>query len=111
MDNKQKILNLIGLAEKAGKVASGEFSTERAIKKGKAFLVIVSEEASNNTKKMFTDMCTYYNVPVVYLAEKEELGHCIGKAMRASLAILDEGFAKTIMKRMNVDGGSEYEGK
>ena len=41
MDNKQKILNLIGLAEKAGKVASGEFSTERAIKKGKAFLVIV----------------------------------------------------------------------
>ena len=59
MDNRQKILNLIGLATKAGKTASGEFSTEKAVKSGKAHLVIVSEEASDNTKKMFTNMCTY----------------------------------------------------
>ena len=112
MDKKKKVLNLIGLAEKAGKVASGEFSAEQAVKKGKAFLVVVSEEASANTKKMFADMCTYYNVPVLYLAEKEELGHSIGKAMRASLAILDAGLAKAIVKQMNADGGSsEYEGK
>lgn len=111
MDNRKKVLNLIGLAEKAGKVVSGEFSTERAVKKGKAFLVIVSEEASENTKKMFTNMCTYYEVPVLYLAEKEELGHSIGKAMRASLAILDEGFAGAITKLLDSDGGSEYEGK
>ena len=32
MENKQKILNMIGLAQKAGKVASGEFSTEKAVK-------------------------------------------------------------------------------
>ena len=32
MDNRQKILNLIGLATKAGKTASGEFSTEKAVK-------------------------------------------------------------------------------
>ena len=36
MENKQKILNMIGLAQKAGKVASGEFSTEKAVKTGKA---------------------------------------------------------------------------
>lgn len=111
MDNRKKVLNLIGLAEKAGKVASGEFSTERAIKTGKAALVIVSEEASANTKKMFTNMCTYYRIPVLYLAEKEVLGHSIGKEMRASLAVLDEGLAKAILKQMNADGGSEYEGK
>ena len=39
MDNRQKILNLIGLATKAGKTASGEFSTEKAVKSGKAHLV------------------------------------------------------------------------
>ena len=55
MDNRQKILNLVGLATKAGKTASGEFSTEKAVKSGKAHLVIVSEEASDNTKKMFTN--------------------------------------------------------
>ena len=66
MDNRQKILNLIGLATKAGKTASGEFSTEKAVKSGKAHLVIVSEEASDNTKKMFTNMCTYYKVPILF---------------------------------------------
>ena len=40
MENKQKILNMIGLAQKAGKVASGEFSTEKAVKTGKAYTVI-----------------------------------------------------------------------
>lgn len=56
MDNKQKILNLIGLATKAGKIGSGEFMTEKSVKSGKASLVIVSEEASDNTKKMFANM-------------------------------------------------------
>ena len=46
---------MLGLAAKAGKIASGEFSTERAVKSGSAFLVIVSEEASENTKKLFRE--------------------------------------------------------
>ena len=58
--NRNKVLGLLGLAEKAGKVRSGEFSTEKAVKSGKAGLVIVSEESSDNTKKMFRNMCTYY---------------------------------------------------
>ena len=35
MDNKQRILNMIGLAQKAGKIASGEFSTEKHSPVGK----------------------------------------------------------------------------
>ena len=111
MDNRQKALNLIGLATKAGKTASGEFSTEKAVKTGKASLVIVSEEASDNTKKMFSNMCTYYKVPLYMLGEKEELGHAMGKEMRASLAILDEGLAKAVEKQMKLIGGSEHESK
>ena len=111
MDNRQKVLNLIGLATKAGKTASGEFSTEKAVKTGKASLVIVSEEASDNTKKMFSNMCTYYKVPLYMLGEKEKLGHAMGKEMRASLAILDEGLAKAVEKQMKLIGGSEHESK
>ena len=111
MDNRQKALNLIGLATKAGKTASGEFSTEKAIKTGKAHLVVVSEEASDNTKKMFMNMCTYYKVPICYFGGKGELGHAMGKELRASLAIVDEGLAKAIVKQMNTIGGSGYESK
>ena len=70
MDDRQKILNLIGLATKAGKTVSGEFMTEKTVKTGKASLVIISEEASENTKKMFTNMCTYYEVPIYFLGGK-----------------------------------------
>ena len=111
MDDRQIVLNLIGLATKAGKTASGEFSTEKAVKTGKASLVIVSEEASDNTKKMFSNMCTYYKVPLYMLGKKDELGHAMGKEMRASLAVLDEGFAKAVEKQMKLIGGSEHESK
>lgn len=102
-------MNLIGLATKAGKAVSGEFSTEKAVKTGKARLVVVSEEASDNTKKMFTNMCTYYKVPICYFGKKDELGHAMGKEMRASLAVVDKSFAEAIVKQMNTIGGSEYE--
>ena len=98
MENKQKILNMIGLAQKAGKVASGEFSTEKAVKTGKAYTVIVADDSSDNTKKMFTNMCTYYKVPIHFFSDKVSVGHAIGTEFRASLAVLDEGFAKTIEK-------------
>ena len=95
-----KILSMIGMAMKAGKVVSGEFSTEKAVKTGKAFLVIVSEAASDNTKKMFRNMCTFYEVPMYTYGTKDDLGHSMGKQFRASLAITEEGFAKSIEKRM-----------
>lgn len=111
MDDRQKTLNLIGLATRAGKTASGEFSTEKAVKEGRARLVVVSEEASANTKKMFTNMCTYYRVPICCFGQKGELGHAMGKEMRASLAVTDAGLAEAIVRQMNRIGGSEYESK
>lgn len=95
-----KVLSMLGLATKAGKVVSGEFSTEKAIKSGKAYLVMVAEDASENTKKEFSDSCSYYQVPFVIYGTKETLGHCIGKQMRASLAVIDEGFGREIAKKM-----------
>ena len=109
MDGNRKLLNLIGLATKAGKTVSGEFSTEKAVKTGKAKLVIVAEEASGNTKKQFANMCAYYKVPICWFGKKEELGHAMGKQLRASLAVLDEGLANAMVKQMNWNGGSEYE--
>ena len=96
-----RIFSMIGMAMKAGKVVSGEFATEKAVKTGTAWMVIVSEAASENTKKMFRNMCTFYEVPMFVYGTKEELGHSMGKEFRASLAVTDEGFAKSIEKRLN----------
>lgn len=87
---------MVGLATRAGKTVAGEFSVEKAVKKQKAKLVIVSREASDNTKKLFINKCRYYDIPVFVYGSKEELGNATGNANRASIAILDEGFSKSI---------------
>ena len=96
-----KELSLISLAMKAGKIASGEFCTEKEIKSGKAYLVIVADDASDNTKKKFQNMCEFYEVPIYFYGDKDTLGHTMGKEFRASLAVTDPGFAKGIMKHLD----------
>lgn len=97
---KDKILSLLGLAARGRNLVSGEFFTEKAVKERKAALVIVSSEASDNTKKMFTDMCAFYQTPIYFYSTKEELGNAVGKEMRASVAITDKGLADGIIKRL-----------
>lgn len=98
-----RTLAMVGLATKAGKTKSGEFQTENAVKDGTAQLVIVAADASENTKKKFQNMCDFYKVPIYFYGDKDTLGHAMGKEFRASLAILDEGFAKEITKQMKTE--------
>ena len=55
--SQNRVLSLISLATKAGKTVSGEFCTEKEVKTGRAVLVIVADDASDNTKKKFKNMC------------------------------------------------------
>lgn len=95
-----KVDGLLGLCARSRKLASGEFAVESAVKDGSAWLVIVATDASKNTKKLFHDKCSFYEVPVFEYGTKESLGHTIGKETRASIAILDENFAKAIIEKL-----------
>ncbi len=95
-----RILSLLGLAARGRNLVSGEFSTEKAVKEGKAALVIVGNDASDNTRKMFTNMCIFYKTPIYFYASKETLGRAIGKEMRASVAVTDKGMAANIIKHL-----------
>ena len=98
-----KALSLVSLAMKAGKIASGEFCTEKKVKTGLAALVIVADDASDNTKKKFQNMCEFYEVPIYFYGDKDTLGHAMGKEFRASLAVTDPGFAKGIAKHIEAE--------
>ena len=97
---RDKVLSLLSIAAKSGSVKSGEFMTEKSVKEGLSFLVIVSSEASDNTKKKFKDMGAFHDVPVYIHGSKDDLGRCIGKEFRASLSVNDEGLAKELIKRL-----------
>lgn len=92
-------MQMLSLAQRAGKVASGEFMTETSVKEGKSHLVIIAADASENTQKKFRDMCTFYQVPYLVYGDRDSLGHVIGKDFRASVSVNDAGLAEEIRKR------------
>jgi len=94
---------MLSMAQKAHYVSSGEYMCEQTVKSGGAYLVIVASDASDRTKKHFSDMCSYYEVPFRIYSDKDNLGHNIGKEFRASLCITNEGMAEQIISK--IDGG------
>lgn len=98
---RDSVLSLISIAKKAGKIASGEFQTETAVKSQRAFLVIVSEEASENTAKKFRNMCEFYETPIYFYGEKEALGAAIGCEFRARWLCWIRGFPVPYRKSWN----------
>lgn len=99
-DERERLLSYLGLARRAGKIASGEFQTEEAVKRRRAHLVLVAEDASDNTEKKFSRLCDRRNTKWVRYGSKEELGTAIGCDPRSSLAVLDPGFAAVIEKTL-----------
>ena len=104
---KKKILNMLGLAMKAGCVASGETAAENALIAGTARFLILAADASANSRKHFADMARFRKLPYTVWGSKEELGHAIGKAERSAVILTDQGFAGRISEMIPTESTEE----
>lgn len=95
-----KALNLLGFAQKAGKIVSGETGSIASIKNKKAFLVIISEDASDNTKNLIKSLCQTHGIDCLERGSKIDLGISIGKSPRSVIGILEKGFSDAIREKM-----------
>ena len=93
-------LSMIGLCNKAGKLKSGAVAVEKSVKSGEAFLAIIAKDASENTKKEYKDMCSYYGCEILFYGTKDSLGDILGKSNRTVIAVTDEGFKNSILKKL-----------
>lgn len=98
---QNKVFSLLGIAMRGRNLVSGEYQTLEAVKKGSAMLVVVAEDASDNTKKLFSDKCSFYKVPLIRYGTKESLGRAIGKDFRSSVCVCDAGLADAVMKQLD----------
>ena len=99
--NEDKILNLLGLAQRAGKVISGDFIVEKAIKRKEPKLVLLAGDCAANNEKKYTQLAETHQIPLHSIDNKEALGTAIGKEVRVVVAVLDDGFAKAIVKEID----------
>ena len=94
-----KLLQMIGMAKRAGKVITGEMLSEKAVKAGESFLVIIAADISDNGRKSIINSCNHYNVEYIEYADRALLGKFTGGGERTVISINDRGFADTIKSK------------
>ena len=97
----QKALSLLGMAKRAGAVASGVEGVRSLCRSGKARLVLSAEDSSENSAKRIADCCAFYGVRHMSLScSMAELGHAIGTNEVAAAAVGDAGLARASLKSL-----------
>ncbi|MBQ7713923.1 MAG: ribosomal L7Ae/L30e/S12e/Gadd45 family protein [Oscillospiraceae bacterium] len=104
-----RILSLLGLAKKAGRLETGEEPVGAAARARDARLLLLASDAAENTvrrAKHFADVgqCLLARIP----ADKDALGRAVGRASCAMLAVTDVGFAEAVAKRLAALDETQY---
>ncbi|MEI6285071.1 MAG: ribosomal L7Ae/L30e/S12e/Gadd45 family protein [Bacillota bacterium] len=100
---ENKILALLGFAQKAGKIHSGDTAVLAALESRKTKLVLMAHDAADSTRDKLIKQCASDRVKLIEISNKDGLGSAIGKAQRAAVAITDRNFAQAILKRYEDD--------
>jgi len=98
---KVRILSMIALARKAGKIITGEDGCEKTIRENEECIVFISADASDNTKKKFINKTAYYKRPVFQIFTKEEIEQHTGLHNRAVMVLTDNNFASKIIEMID----------
>lgn len=93
MKTKEQVLNLLGLAQRARKLTSGEQQVLKEIRNGKAKLVFFASNGGAASLKKISDKCDSYGVHLNTDFNREELSAAIG-SKRSIVAVADPGFSK-----------------
>lgn len=93
-----KLLGMLGLARKAGKLSSGHDASFESIRTGKAKVCLLCGDASDRLKEEFGRTAKYEgrDVPVIEIPYLKEDLYAATGIRAAVLTVNDEGFAKKI---------------
>lgn len=94
---KDKFLQFLGIVKKSGNIVEGYNKCEEIIDKKKIFLLIISNNCSNNTREKFTRLCTKNSVQYVETYTSEELGEAVGRTEINLLGILNKNMSDNLL--------------
>lgn len=96
---REKALKLLGLMRRANAIQIGEDKTGAAVKAGKAKLLLLAADASDNARRRSELFITGRNVQLVPLPfRKAELSQYLGVSGCSMAAVTDLGFANAFAK-------------
>lgn len=103
------VLNLIGLANKAGKLEIGEEPVGALCRARQAKLILMAADAAPNTCRRAAHFGQAGNVLFLQLPfTKEELGWQLGRTSCAMMALADPGFSASIVEKLAARDPDRY---
>ena len=100
---------LLGMARRAGALAYGTGSTRRALKEGRARLVLFAQDASETQRDKVMKLLLHGKTPRAILGTREALGSAVGSAPVSAVAVTDRELAKELVARLGVEPGIPVE--
>jgi len=98
----ERIISLIGLANKAGNVVGGGSMVSDALRgKTKPGMVLVTTDVSEVIGAKIISIADFNKVPCRVVATKDEFGAILGKAPRSAIAIKSGGFVASLLKAVD----------
>ncbi len=98
---REKTLKFLGLMRRANALQVGENNTGEAVRSGKAKLLLLAADASDNARKRAESFVGGRSCLLLCLPfSKEELSAALGLGGCSMAAVTDLGFANALIKRL-----------
>ena len=106
---REKTLNMLGLMRRANAIAVGETNTGAAVRAGKAKILLLAQDASDNARRraegfVYGRSTIMLRVPFT----KEEISDHVGLNGCSMAAVTDIGFANALMKSLAAQWPEEF---
>lgn len=95
---------LLGLARRAGAVEAGTSAVRKALRTGRAHLVLVAADAAEGQRRKLVGLLARGSVPVRVYGDRAALGAAIGTAPVSALAVTDPALAAPLLEVLPVAG-------
>lgn len=95
--------SLLGLAQNAGRLITGQTAALRALQSGRVKLLLLAEDASPRLAKKVRQAAAEAGTAVHVWGTKEQIGSAVGKRDLGVLAVCDDGFAGAMRKALRRD--------
>ena len=98
---ERKLASYMGFAAKAGKIAAGTNTCIFTMAKGKAMLLIVSEDLAENSREKLIAAARQNRVEHRVFGHADDLAHYTGKYGAGAFCVADRNFAEVIVQTID----------
>ena len=93
----EKLLSLLGIARRAGRLSIGFDAAAESMKKGRSYLLLLADDISERTLGSIISKAEQSGTEILKInISMEQIGNALGKKMTGIISVNDSGFAEKL---------------